>query len=99
MKNFGKTGTLQQATFAQTNRLKIIGIAESIHYLVGAVDSNKNFIELTEKEESLVVKSLVQAKQLLRNHRYQLTQLKYQTAYNEICGLKSSGHYHQMLKL
>lgn len=81
MKNFGKTGTLQQATFAQTNRLKIIGIAESIHYLVGAVDSNKNFIELTEKEESLVV----QAKQLLRNHRYQLTQLKYQTAYNEIC--------------
>ncbi|ACJ30685.1 Conserved hypothetical protein [Shewanella piezotolerans WP3] len=95
MKNFGKTGTLQQATFAQTNRLKIIGIAESIHYLVGAVDSNKNFIELTEKEESLVV----QAKQLLRNHRYQLTQLKYQTAYNEICGLKSSSHYHQMLKL
>ncbi|MEZ9199613.1 DUF6482 family protein [Shewanella sp. 10N.286.54.B9] len=99
MKNFGKADTLQQAAFEQTNVPKIIGVADSTHYLVGAVDSNKNFIELTEEEEILVVNSLVQAKQLLRNHRYQQTQLEYQTAYDEMCGLESSGHYQEMIKL
>ena len=99
MKNNDKVNTLQQATLEQTNIPKIIGVADSTHYLVGAVDSDKNFIELTEEEEFLVVNSLVQAKQLLRNHRYQQTQLEYQTAYDEMCGLESSGHYREIIKL
>ena len=99
MKNNDKVNTLQQATLEQTNIPKIIGVADSTHYLVGAVDSDKNFIELTKEEEILVVNSLVQAKQLLRNHRYQQTQLEYQTAYDEMCGLESSGHYREIIKL
>lgn len=99
MKKYDKTNTLHQATHEQTNIPKIIGVADSTHYLVGAVDSNKNFIELTEEEEILVVNSLVQAKQLLRNHRYQQTQIEYQTAYDEMCGLESSGHYREIIKL
>jgi len=99
MKNADQVNTVQQATLEQSNIPKIIGVADSTHYLVGAVDANKNFIELTEEEEILVVNSLAQAKQLLRNHRYQQTQLEYQTAYDEMCGLDNSGHYQEMIKL
>ena len=99
MKNNDKVNTLQQATLEQTNIPKIIGIADSTHYLVGAIDADKNFIELSEEEEVLVVNSLIQAKQLLRSHQYQQTELEYQTAYDEMCGLESSGHYREIIKL
>ena len=78
---------------------KIIGVADSTHYLVGASDANNNFIELTEESSVVCVNSLAQAKQLLRNHHYQIAQLEYQTAYDEMCGLSSCGHYQETIKL
>ncbi|WP_232775045.1 MULTISPECIES: DUF6482 family protein [unclassified Shewanella] len=78
---------------------KIIGVADSTHYLVGASDANNNFIELTEESCVVCVSSLAQAKQLLRNHHYRVAQLEYQTAYDEMCGLSSSGNYHETIKL
>lgn len=78
---------------------KIIGVADSTHYLVGATDVDNNFTELTEESGVVCVHSLAQAKQLLRTHHYQVAQLEYQTPYDEMCGLSSSGNYHETIRL
>ncbi|MFT5789539.1 MAG: hypothetical protein ACI8SJ_001655 [Shewanella sp.] len=81
------------------NQPKIIGVADSTHYLVGATDADNNFTELTEESGVVCVHSLAQAKQLLRTHHYQVAQLEYQTAYDEMCGLSSCGNYHETIRL
>ena len=46
----------------------IISMADSANYLVGALDSDDNFIALHESEDIVVVGSLGAAKQYLRNN-------------------------------
>ena len=78
---------------------RILGIADATCYLVGAADSNNNFIELKEEANVQSVGSLAAAKQLLRQHNYQSAELEYQTAYDEMCGLASTGVYREIIKL
>ena len=99
MNNPLKTNNGQQFAEQQRKLPKIIGVADSTHYLVGMVDSNKNFVELDEEEQVLLFNSLAQAKQRLRQHQYPATQLEYQSAYDEMCGLECSGHYREVIKL
>ena len=78
---------------------KIIGIADATHYLVGCIDINNNFTQLNEETSVQCVNSLAQAKQLLRSHQYQIAELEYQTAYDEMCGLPYSGSYKETIRL
>ncbi|WP_259367701.1 MULTISPECIES: DUF6482 family protein [unclassified Colwellia] len=83
----------------QANIPTIIGVAESTHYLVGAVDSLNNFIGLTQSRDVAVMGSLVEAKNYLRDNNIFNAALEYQTAYDEMCGTSSSsGRCSQMIK-
>ncbi|MCL1059609.1 DUF6482 family protein [Shewanella gelidimarina] len=96
----GAVNTVENVNLSQLiNQPKIIGVADSTHYLVGSTDADNNFTELTEESCVVCVHSLAQAKQLLRTHKYQVAQLEYQTAYDEMCGLSSCGNYKEMIRL
>lgn len=77
----------------------IISVADSVNYLVGALDSDNNFISLHEYEDIVVLGSLGAAKQYLRNNNIASATLEFQTAYDEMCGTSMSGHYRQIINL
>ena len=77
----------------------IIGIAESTHYLVGAVDSANNFIGLNKARDVQVLASLADAKQYLRDHNIFTAALEFQTAYDEMCGTDTIGRCREIIKL
>ena len=77
----------------------IISIAESTHYLVGAVDSSNNFTGLTKMKGIETLNSLVDAKQYLRDNNIVTAALEYQTAYDEMCGTETVGRVRQIIKL
>jgi hypothetical protein len=89
-------------THALTNHSQaiptIIGVADSTHYLVGAVDSNNNFMGLNQSSEVAVMSSLVEAKNHLRNNNIFSAALEFQSAYDEMCGTSCSGRCSQMIK-
>ncbi|GIU05697.1 MULTISPECIES: DUF6482 family protein [unclassified Shewanella] len=91
--------SLNQTLHTSSNQPRIIGVADAPHYLVGAMDDKDNFIRLDEETSVQCVTSLAQAKQLLRRHRYQVAELEYQTAYDEMCGLSCTGNYKETIKL
>lgn len=74
----------------------IIAVAESRHYLVGVMDANDNFTGLGQSSAE-VVGSLVAAKAFLRDNNIFSAQLELQTAYDEMCGLSSSGRYRERI--
>jgi hypothetical protein len=77
----------------------IICVAESTHYLVGAVDSLNNFIGLNQSSDVAVMSSLVEAKNHLRDNSIFSAALEFQSAYDEMCGSSnSSGRFSQMIK-
>lgn len=67
----------------------ILGISDSIHYLVGAIDEHNNFSALPSMDEVAVCHSLAQAKELLKDNHVSSAQLKLYSAYDEMCGLPS----------
>jgi hypothetical protein len=77
----------------------IIGVADSIHYLVGAVDSLNNFVGLNQPLDIITTKSLVEAKELLRAQHFTSAVLEFQTAYDEMCGTSTAGPYRQIIEL
>ncbi len=77
----------------------IMAIAESSHYLVGAVDSSNNFIGLTEVIDVEVLNSLADAKQYLRSHNIETATLEFQSAYDEMCGTDTVGSCRQIINL
>jgi hypothetical protein len=84
----------------QQNIPTIIGVADSTHYLVGSVDSLNNFIGLNQYIDVVVMGSLVEAKNYLRENNIFSAALEFQSAYDEMCGsAQSSGRCSQMIKL
>lgn len=77
-------------------RPTILAIADSRHYLVGAVDADDNFIGL-EQGAAEVVDSLVAAKAYLRRNNVSSALLEIQSAYDEMCGQSSSGRYREQI--
>lgn len=65
----------------------ILGIAESTHYLVGATDEHQSFVAHPRLKKVEVCKSLVEAKQILRDHNIDNVEITWQTPYDEMCGL------------
>lgn len=65
----------------------ILGIAESTHYLVGATDENQGFVAHPRLKKVAVCKSLVEAKQILKNNNIENVEITWQTPYDEMCGL------------
>lgn len=84
-----------------TNQTKltptIICVAESTHYLVGAVDDSNNLVSLNQQNKITITSSLIEAKNYLRNHNIFNATLEYQTAYDEMCGLSPSAPCRQMI--
>ena len=68
----------------------IIAMADSTHYLVGAVDKSHNFVGLDGSGEAIKMNSLYEAKQYLRDHNVHTTVVEYQSAYDEMCGTNMS---------
>ena len=68
----------------------IIAMADSTHYLVGAVDKHHNLFGLEGSGEALKLNSLQEAKQYLRDHNVRSTIIEYQSAYDEMCGTNMS---------
>ena len=64
----------------------IIGTADATHYLVGAMDNKDNFVGLITADDIITVRSLPEAKQLLRDLNVRVATLEYQSAYDEMCG-------------
>lgn len=64
----------------------ILGTADATHYLVGAMDDKDNFVGLNAVDDIVTVRSLPEAKQLLREHNISVATLEYQSAYDEMCG-------------
>ena len=95
----GMFQSLSQTFHSSSTHPRIIGVADAPHYLVGAMDDNDNFVQLDEETSVQCVTSLAQAKQLLRRHHYQVAELEYQTAYDEMCGLSCTGNYKETIKL
>jgi len=77
----------------------IIAVAESKHYLVGAVDSSNNFIGLNQEKDLAVLNSLGDAKEYLRNHNIFTATIEFQTAYDEMCGTDTVGPCRQVISL
>ncbi|MEW6998731.1 DUF6482 family protein [Colwelliaceae bacterium BS250] len=75
----------------------IIGVADSPHYLVGAVDSVNNFIGLNQADQIDVFSSIVEAKNYLRGHNIYSAALEFQSAYDEMCGSSPAGRCSQMI--
>ena len=65
----------------------ILGIAESTHYLVGATDENQDFVAHPRLKKVAVCKSLVEAKQILKDNNIESAEITWQTPYDEMCGL------------
>ncbi|NTS75762.1 hypothetical protein HR060_02685 [Catenovulum sp. SM1970] len=80
-------------------RATIIGVADSTHYLVGVTDGQEKFVALPQLNDIAVCSSLCEAKQLLIEHRFDSAELHMESAYDEMCGLPSSGVYKQLLTL
>ncbi|MGB2742005.1 MAG: DUF6482 family protein [Cognaticolwellia sp.] len=74
----------------------ILAIADSRHYLVGAVDADGNFIGL-EQNSAEIVNSLVAAKAYLRRNNVSSALLEIQSAYEEMCGQSISGRYREQI--
>jgi hypothetical protein len=77
----------------------IIGVADATHYLVGATDSQNDFVILPGLRSIAVCNSLSSAKQLLRDHNINIVELTLETAYDEMCGLPSDSIATQTLYL
>jgi hypothetical protein len=77
----------------------IMAVAESSHYLVGAVDSSNNFISLNQERDIVVLNSLVDAKEYLRSHNIFTATLEFQTAYDEMCGTETVETCRQIINL
>ncbi|TRY14166.1 DUF6482 family protein [Shewanella hanedai] len=95
-----KESSLNQKA-SQTQQLypRIIGVADSNQYLVGTIDSEDNFVELSEGKRIRCFNSLAQAKNFLRSHQYHTVELEYQSAYDEMCGLPTSKNYKEVIHL
>ena len=77
----------------------ILGVADARHYLVGAMDSESNFIALPCLQTIEMCSSLPLAKQLLRDNDINVAQLTLESAYDEMCGLPSTTASTQTLYL
>lgn len=76
----------------------IISLADSNNYLVGAIDSNNNFIGLNNAKKVQVLVSFAEAKQFLRDNHIFTAALEYQSAYDEMCGTDTSERFREMIK-
>ncbi|MFT5815904.1 MAG: hypothetical protein ACI9VT_003680 [Psychroserpens sp.] len=74
----------------------IIAVAGTNHYLVGVVDSNKNFVGLRQGSGE-VFASIVEAKAYLRNNNIFSALLEMDSAYDEMCGQSKSSRYRQRI--
>jgi hypothetical protein len=81
------------------NEAKIIGIADSRHYLVGAIGSNDSFVGLSMLGEVVVCQSLHEAKTILRDCKVTRVQLTLHSAYDEMCGMPASPTVSQTIYL
>ena len=77
----------------------ILSVAEATHYLVGMSDDDNRLIALPSLEQVTICDSLAQAKQVLREHHFISAELVMQTAYDEMCGLSSSGETRETITL
>lgn len=77
-------------------RPTILAIADSRHYLVGAVDADDNFIGLAQNSAE-IVNSLAEAKAYLRRNNVSSALLEIQSAYDEMCGQTSCGRYREQI--
>lgn len=75
----------------------IIGVADSIHYLVGAVDSNNNLFSLPNTSDISVFRSLFEAKKYLASQNISSAYVEYQSAYDEMCGSSVQHSCRQMI--
>ena len=78
---------------------KIIGQADSQHYLVGALDLNNGFVKLPQLGEVIRCQSLHEAKAILRECNIEYAQLTLQSAYDEMCGMPPSAPTTQTIYL
>ena len=78
----------QQAT---VNSVKptILGLADSPHYLVGAMTDKDDFVALSETTGVTKFRSLTLAKEYLKSINYSSACLEFQSAYDEMCGAES----------
>ena len=74
----------------------IIGVADSIHYLVGAIDAHNNFGAIGGGDVA-VVGSLAEAKQYLCNQNIFSAEVEYQSAYDEFCDGSNAGACRQTI--
>lgn len=81
------------------NTPTILGVAESTHYLVGTTDQSGDLVALSQLDEVAICRSLEAAKLLLKDYNVQQAQLVLETAYDEMCGLPSSGSTIQTIHL
>lgn len=82
----------------QTLTPTIICVAESTHYLVGAVDASHNLTSLDPScRVAEIANSLVEAKNILRSYNIHQASLEYQTAYDEMCGASPSAPCRQTI--
>ena len=77
----------------------IISTPDATHYLVGQTDNNENFMPLTGLNQVAICQSLLGAKQLLREHNIAQAQLTFESAYDEMCGLPSTGTINQTISI
>ena len=77
----------------------IIGLSDARHYLVGAYDSAKNFLPIGDHHSIAGFTSIVEAKNFLREHNFSSVILEFQSAYDEMCGTQSGGHYIEQIQL
>lgn len=67
----------------------ILGLADSPHYLVGAMNDSEEFVALSETEGVAKFRSLTMAKDYLKSINYSFACLEFQSAYDEMCGSES----------
>jgi len=74
-----------------SNIATIISVAEATHYIVGITNDDNQLIPLPKALDVTTCDSLVQAKQILREHQFEKAQLILQSAYDEMCGSTDIG--------
>ena len=67
----------------------ILGLADSPHYLVGAMTESEEFVALSEAQDVTKFRSLTMAKDYLKSINYSSACLEFQSAYDEMCGSES----------
>ena len=76
-----------------TNKPTIVRMSDATHYLVGTMTENDVFSAITGQRNINSFRIFAEAKDYLRSLEYKEANVRFQSAYDEMCGLSNSQPY------